>query len=65
MTQPDLSSLTTANGTNFTLIKEYNLGSVLVGGNGAPTDDGNLQSGEFNYTYATRENWKKLASNLM
>ncbi|KAL4441671.1 hypothetical protein ABPG74_021603 [Tetrahymena malaccensis] len=65
MTQPDLSSLSSNDHTDFQKIKKLGLGSVLVGGNGAPTNDGNLQTGNLDYHQATRENWKKLGDKLM
>lgn len=41
MTQPDISVLTSDSKTNFDLIIKNSLGSVLVGGMGLPTNDGN------------------------
>lgn len=65
MTQCDIGAITTEEGTDFSLIKKWNLGSLLIGGNGAPDDKGNLQVGELDYHYATEENWKKLTHNMM
>ena len=47
--------------TDISIISEKFLGSVLIGGNGAPDSEGNLQpDGAVNYMDATMSNWQKL-----
>jgi hypothetical protein len=44
--------------TNTELITKYNLGSLLVGGDGCPDNQGNLQiSDNPDYFKATMTNW--------
>ncbi len=53
--------------TDFAVISQKSLGSVLIGGDGAPTDNGNLQYGSglpVDYAKATMENWQKLMKNI-
>lgn len=45
MTQIDLDSITDNSQTDFSYISDNFLGSILVGGNGVPSDDGNVQTG--------------------
>lgn len=42
--QLDFNTLTTKNGTDPTLAEKMHLGSILVGGNGAPDANGNMIS---------------------
>ena len=45
-------------------MNSYKLGSLLIGGNGAPDERGNLQSGDTDYHFATDKNWKQLTDNI-
>jgi hypothetical protein len=44
MTQIDINGITSRNKTDYDLITQYNLGSLLLAGDGCLTNDGNLQS---------------------
>jgi hypothetical protein len=67
--QLDLYSVTGKNGTDATLASKLHLGSVLIGGNGAPDANGNLvtipdmdeQKTISIYQNATMDRWQKLA----
>lgn len=65
MSQIDIDLMNTDNGTDFSMIQKYFLGSILIGGNGAPDNEGNLQPGySTNYSLATMENWRKMMNNM-
>lgn len=42
MTQVDANFLTVNGKTDPSIIQKYNLGSVLIGGDGCPDNDGNI-----------------------
>ena len=46
MTNADILLLSHKDKTNHSLINHYNLGAVMVGGDGAPDRDGNLRTGD-------------------
>ena len=56
--QPDVGAITQNSKTNYAAVSTYFLGSLLVGGNGCPDDDGNLVE---DYTKASMANWQNFA----
>ncbi|CAD8177453.1 unnamed protein product [Paramecium octaurelia] len=64
-TQVDFIYLNDAQGnTQYNKIKEWNLGSLLVGGNGCPDDDGNISS-TGTCMNANNQLWKKVADQAL
>ena len=66
MTNADILLLSHKDKTNHSLINHYNLGAVMVGGDGAPDRDGNLRTGDQadDYLNATYESWNNLNRNI-
>jgi len=67
MTQADIGLLNVNGYTDPNLILQYNIGSVLVGGDSTPDADGNILTDIMpeDYDGATMENWQKLMDKLM
>jgi beta-glucosidase len=65
MSQPDIGLITKSGKTNEDAITKYFLGSLLIGGDGCPDNNGDLQTDNVDYLKATKENWKKLGDRLM
>ena len=66
MTNADILLLSNKGRTNHSLIQYYNLGAVMVGGDGTPDRDGNLRNGDQpdDYKNATYESWLNLNRNI-
>jgi beta-glucosidase len=67
MTQADIGSLNVDGFTDPSLVQKWHLGSVLVGGDSCPDDNGNILTtiSADDYEGATMEGWRKLMDKLM